>query len=144
MADTRDGTPTAPTARPAPPGSVADEAALLVDLLSSRGWGGPATQQSEQSEQPPDGSAQGSAETGSRAQRDECTCGGTTPAACRLCPVCQLISFVQRLSPESLERVADVVELAATGLRDLAHAQRDRQNGDAPPSDTATEETNPG
>jgi len=40
--------------------------------------------------------------------------------------------------------VADVVELAATGLRDLAHAQRDRQNGDAPSSDTATEETNPG
>ena len=42
------------------------------------------------------------------------------PAACRLCPVCQLISFVQRVSPETLERVADVVELAATGLRDLA------------------------
>ena len=138
MAETRDGTPTAA------PGSVADEAALLVDLLSSRGWGGPATQQSEQSERPSGDSAEGSGETGSRAQRGECTCGGTTPAACRLCPVCQLISVVQRMSPDSLERVADVVDLAATGLRDLAHAQRDKQNRDEPPTDEATEGTNPG
>lgn len=135
MAETRDGTPTAP------PGSVADEAALLVDLLSSRGWGGPAAGQSNRSS---DESAQESGETGSRAHRGECTCGGTTPAACGLCPVCQLIAFVQRLSPDTLDRVADVVQLAATGLRDLAHAQRDRQDRDAPPSDSATEGTDPG
>ncbi|HET6667900.1 MAG TPA: hypothetical protein VFG98_11535 [Intrasporangium sp.] len=40
--------------------------------------------------------------------------------------------------------MADVVLLAATGLRDLAHAQRDRQDRDAPPSDSATEGTDPG
>jgi hypothetical protein len=134
VAETRDETQTAP------PGSVADEAALLVDLLSSRGWGGPTAGRSDRSS---DGS-QESSETGSRAHRGECTCGGTTPAACRLCPVCQLISFVQRLSPDTLDRVADVVELAATGLRDFAHAQRDRQDRDAPPSDSATPGTDPG
>ncbi|WP_353508823.1 hypothetical protein [Intrasporangium sp.] len=153
MAETRDGTRTAPA------GSVADEAALLVDLLSSRGWGVKAPEQSARSERsdeseqsdhshhtdrPADGSAQGSDETGSSDERGECSCGGTTPAACRICPVCQLISFVQRLSPDSLERVADVVELAATGLRDLAHAQRGRQPEDSPPPDAATEGTHPG
>ncbi|HKX65649.1 MAG TPA: hypothetical protein VJN29_00360 [Intrasporangium sp.] len=134
MAESRDGTQTAP------PGSVADEAALLVDLLSARGWGGPAAGQSDRSS---DGSRE-SSETGSRAHRGECSCGGTTPAACRLCPVCQLISFVQRLSPDTLDTVADVVELAATGLRDLAHAQRDRQDQEGPPSGPPTEGTNPG
>jgi hypothetical protein len=61
-----------------------------------------------------------------------------------VCPVCQVISFVQRLSPDTLDRVADVVELAATGLRDFAQAQRDGQDSDAPPSDPATEGTDPG
>ena len=135
MAERSDGTRTAPS------GSVADEAALLVDLLSSRGWGGTA---GGQSGGPGEGSAQDSGEAGSRAPRNECTCGGTTPTACRLCPVCQLISFVQRLSPDSLERVADVVELAATGLRDLAHVQRDRQDGDASVSNPATDGKGPG
>lgn len=135
VAETRDGTQTAP------PASVADEAALLVDLLSSRGWGGPAAGQSDRSS---DESAQESSDTGSRAHRGECTCGGTTPAACRLCPVCQLIAFVQRLSPDTLDRVADVVQLAATGLRDLAHAQREGQDRDAPTSDSAAEDTDPG
>ena len=147
MAETRDETR---QTQNGPTGSVADEAALLVDLLSARGWGGPGaghsnrSDRSDQSDRSGDGSAQGSGATGSRAQRGECTCGGTTPAACRMCPVCQLISFVQRLSPDSLERVADVVELAATGLRDLAHAQRDRRDQDAPPSESATEETDSG
>ena len=133
VAETRDGTQTAP------PGSVADEAALLVDLLSSRGWGGPTVGQSDESGAGP----RESSGTGSRAQRGECSCGGTTPAACRLCPVCQLISFVQRLSPDTLDTVADVVELAATGLRDLAHAQRDRHGREESPSGPATEGTNP-
>jgi hypothetical protein len=46
-----------------------------------------------------------------------------------VCPVCQLIAFVQRVSPETIDRLADVVELAATGLRDLAvvqHARREQ------------------
>ncbi|HEX5968873.1 MAG TPA: hypothetical protein VFY88_10380 [Intrasporangium sp.] len=40
--------------------------------------------------------------------------------------------------------MADVVQLAATGLRDLAHAQREGQDRDAPTSDSAAEDTDPG
>jgi hypothetical protein len=107
---------------------------LLVDLLSSRGWGGqagPAGQRSDQSEP---------ADPGSTPGQGECTCGGTTPAACRLCPVCQLIALVQQVSPDALERVAEVVDLAATALRDLAQAQRDKKAGGAG-SSTPTAET---
>ncbi|MDV3221586.1 hypothetical protein [Intrasporangium sp.] len=125
MTDTRDA------ASGAPPGSVAHEAALLVDLLSSRGWGGQAGQAGERSEPAGPDPTSG---------RDECTCGGTTPAACRLCPVCQLIALVQKVSPEALEQVAEVIDLAATALRDLAQAQRDRKAGGAG-SSTPTADT---
>jgi hypothetical protein len=46
--------------------------------------------------------------------------------------VCQLIAFVQRIDPEAIDRLAEVVELAATGLRDLATAQRGRRDQDRP------------
>lgn len=116
----------------APPGSVAHEAALLVDLLSSRGWGGQTGRGSDES----DGA-------GSQPNGGECTCGGTTPAACRLCPVCQLIALVQQVSPDALERVAEVVDLAATALRDLAQAQRGRRTEDSDSSTPTTGETDP-
>ncbi|MHA3836224.1 hypothetical protein ACXR8F_10935 [Terrabacter sp. AAH1] len=126
------------------PGSVAEEAALLVDLLSQRGWGAPSRMPSGTSdanghsadrahEQPhhdhpaadpsdrPDGSDD------RHSARSDCTCGGTTPAACRVCPVCQLIAFVQQVNPDTIDRVADFVGFAATALRDLATAQRERR-----------------
>ena len=117
-------------------GSVAEEAALLVDLLSRRGWGGDDAARAASPSGPTDAAdtadtadaGRQTADAGTRAH--ECTCGGRTPAACRICPVCQLISFVQQISPESIERVADVVELAATALRDLATAQRERHEPD--------------
>ncbi len=65
----------------------------------------------------------------------ECTCGGTTPAACRVCPVCQLIAFVQQVNPDTIEKVADFVGFAATALRDLATAQRERRAEPAPDRD---------
>ena len=43
-----------------------------------------------------------------------------------MCPVCQLISFVQQVNPDTIERVADFVGFAATALRDLATSQRER------------------
>lgn len=101
------------------PGSVAEEAALLVELLTARGWGLGA-------DRPDPSESRGDDPTGRAAATGECTCGGTTPAACRVCPVCQVISFVQQISPDTIERFADIVDLAATGLRDLAAAQRDR------------------
>jgi hypothetical protein len=43
-----------------------------------------------------------------------------------VCPVCQLIRFVQQVDPDTIERVADFVGFAATALRDLATSQRER------------------
>ncbi|HEU5144701.1 MAG TPA: hypothetical protein VFT81_05950 [Dermatophilaceae bacterium] len=40
-----------------------------------------------------------------------------------------MISFVGSISPETIERVADLVGFAATALRDLATVQRSRQAG---------------
>jgi hypothetical protein len=106
---------------------------MLVDLLARQGWGGDRTtgarQHDDAAPAPEAGAAPG---TG----RSECTCGGTTPSACRICPVCQLISFVKQVSPETIDRVAEIVDLAATALRDLAQAQRD-QHG--PPPETEAE-----
>jgi hypothetical protein len=141
-----------------PARTVAQEAALLVELLSRRGWGADGGMPSASSHttahgQPragsssaPPGSANGTGAghddpatdpTGGAArpggtpltdagQAPECTCGGREPAACRVCPVCQLISFVQQVNPDTIERVADFVGFAATALRDLATAQRER------------------
>lgn len=103
-----------------PPASVAEEAAKLVELLSGRGWPG-------SSGVPPRSAAAGDAGKAEPGESRECTCGGTTPAACRVCPVCQVIAFVQQVNPETIERVADFVGFAATALRDLATAQRERQ-----------------
>ncbi|TQM63003.1 hypothetical protein [Humibacillus xanthopallidus] len=141
-----------------PARTVAQEAALLVELLSRRGWGAGGGMPSASShttahEQPGagsssapraaadgaggshDGAATDSAGAGARPggipltdarQAPECTCGGREPAACRVCPVCQIISFVQQVNPDTIERVADFVGFAATALRDLATAQRER------------------
>lgn len=119
---------------------MAEEAARLVELLSGTAAAAAAAGARWQSAgghtgredsadsgtgpaDDPAGSADPSAGTG-------CTCGG--PAACRLCPLCQLIAFIQRVDPEAIDRLAEVVELAATGLRDLATAQRGRQGPDRP------------
>ena len=136
-----------------PPRTVAEEAALLVDLLSRRGWGAGAGMPSASAHTPADAAARaatsapegapeahdhahaGRTDDGARPggiplgdgrQGPECTCGGREPAACRMCPVCQLISFVQQVNPDTIERVADFVGFAATALRDLATSQRER------------------
>ena len=44
-----------------------------------------------------------------------------------MCPVCQLIAFVQQVNPDTIDRVADFIGFAATALRDLATAQRERR-----------------
>ncbi len=141
--------------RDQPPRTVAEEAALLVDLLSRRGWGSGSGMPSASSRTPADGPAgghhhdadrdaadrdaadhdadhadagagPGGIPLGDRRQAPECTCGGREPAACKVCPVCQLISFVQQVDPDTIERAADFVGFAATALRDLATSQRER------------------
>jgi len=128
------------------PGSVAAEAALLVDLLSRRGWSSTSGMPGGSGGSGGSGSSGGSRGSGSSTgpatggrldgSERECTCGGTTPAACRVCPVCQLIAFVQQVNPDTIEKVADFVGFAATALRDLATAQRERQTDPATGNDT--------
>ncbi|OFE15772.1 hypothetical protein BA895_21390 [Humibacillus sp. DSM 29435] len=104
-----------------PPRSVAAEAALLVELLSQRGsFAGPSGGSRSGS------GSQPKTDAGSTAPPEGgvCTCGGAPPAACRVCPVCQLIAFVQRVNPDTIERIADFATFAATALRDVAAAQR--------------------
>ena len=125
-------------------GSVAEEAALLIDLLSQR-------TRSDASGMPSPGSADagsdrksdGRSDGRSNARPGVCTCGGTTPAACRVCPVCQLIAFVQQVNPDTIDKVADFVGFAATALRDLATAQRERRAEPAPDRDTDRDDAHP-
>lgn len=63
--------------------------------------------------------------------------------ACRVCPVCQVISLVSQISPETIDRAADFIDVAATALRDLAIAQRDRaaRRDEQQPRGSTTETT---
>lgn len=120
-----DGRPgTAEGRSTAPVGTVAEEAAKLVEMLAATGgpWAGTAGH----------GAAAGDAGPQSSSHTQTCTCGGSPPQACRLCPVCQVISFVSSISPETIDRAADLVGFAATALRDLATAQRERQQASQP------------
>ena len=84
-----------------------------------------------------DGARPGGIPLGDGRPGAECTCGGRERAACRMCPVCQLISFVQQVNPDTIERVADFVGFAATALRDLATSQRERASAPVPPGDAS-------
>jgi hypothetical protein len=123
---------------------VAEETARLVELLSGY-TGAAASGSSSSDDSEPGGDGGASTDSGRRPDGEfagstgragECTCGG--PPVCRICPLCQLISFVQRIDPDAIDRLAEVVELAATGLRDLATVQRGRRERDRPePPDSA-------
>ena len=137
-------------------GSVADEAARLVELLAGgRSWGGaepagggdagPSGFSGDDGDegigsgsgsQPGAGPGAGPEPSPGTAPRAECTCGGRAPA-CRVCPVCQIISFISAVSPETIDRAADLVDFAATALRDLATAHRARN--DTSPSTTGAD-----
>lgn len=134
-----DGAPGGPGDSRSPVGSVAEEAARLVELLAASGtWGQGA--RATQGEPRPRPEGDGTKESAGRTEGHSCTCGGATPQACRLCPVCQVIAFVGSISPETIERAADLVGLAATALHDLASAQRSRQaaGSGAPPAQDPT------
>ena len=133
----------APPADPSvsPAGTVAEEAAKLVEMLAAVGgpWAGSSGSSGSSGSDGADGPHLGTSSDrpgASRSGTHTCTCGGTTPQACRLCPVCQVISFVSAISPETIDRAADLVGFAATALRDLATAQRGRQEAAEGPAPT--------
>lgn len=123
-------------------GSVAEEAALLVDLLSQRSRSGASDMPSRgPADNRSDSRSDGRSDSRSEGSPGACTCGGTTPAACRVCPVCQLIAFVQQVNPDTIDKVADFVGFAATALRDLATAQRERRAEPGTGADTGSDTT---
>lgn len=141
-ADDPTNDPTNNSSNDGPVGSVAEETARLIEMLAAGGAWGAAVRGSgsgaagrsgghQGARGTPDGDGPDAGEGAPRTQhagaaQHTCTCGGSTPLACRLCPVCQLISFLSSISPDTIDRAADMVGLAATALRDLAATQRAR------------------
>lgn len=115
-------------------GSVAEEAARLIESLT--GWTG-----SSHAAGTP-GAPGGDTTPG-------CICGGGTrtgwsavgeSASCRVCPLCQGISLLRSVRPETIERFADLVGTVATTLHDLADSRR----GATVPDGTADPGARPG
>ncbi|MFC8501420.1 hypothetical protein ACFUC1_03605 [Pedococcus sp. NPDC057267] len=130
----------------APVGSVAEEAARLLDALggwaASSGYAAGASSRgsAEDEGHPPHVDTHGSpgpaAEDGGHpttgATPDDgahCEhCGAETGAGravvCRLCPVCQGIGLLRSVRPETVDRLADLAGAIADTLRDLADHRR--------------------
>jgi hypothetical protein len=127
--------------RPGPPpvGSVAEEAARLLDALG--GWAsthGHAAREDvgDQEEDAADTSAQ--ADANARADDEEASgqraghcphCGaanGTrTALTCQWCPVCQGLGLLRSVRPETVDRLADLAGAMTVALRDIAaHGRR--------------------
>ena len=120
---------------PAPVGSVAEEAARLLDALggwvSTSGYGAvPAPDEGPDPDVPdvPDATAHEQAvppgETRSHpaGHCDQCGAANATGQAvtCQWCPVCQGIGLLRSVRPDTVERLADLAGALATALRDVA------------------------
>ncbi len=104
-----------------PIGSVAQEAARLIGMFA----GHLSAEQIAAAAARAAGSAGGS---GSAEQACQ-SCGhdpgaSQTSAVCRACPVCRVLAVVRAISPEAMDRVADVVDLLSDGLRAYAISRR--------------------
>lgn len=102
-------------------GSVADEAGRLLESLRRAGADAAASATSAASA--------GHQAPGRHARREdphvEDTPSGFTcdDPVCQWCPVCRASAFVRRLSPETLDGLAELAGFAATVLTDLARAR---------------------
>lgn len=111
-------------------GSVADEAIKLMESLGA--WATGAQQASTTSQDRPAGSGTCSCSTDSAAPQSH------APAVCRVCPVCRVGAFLEDLSPEVMERFADLIAMVAGSLQ--AVAQQRRSEHEAPPAAAAPEQ----
>jgi len=118
-------------------GTVAEEAALLIDAMSSmaRSSVGPRQNSSPYAGEPPQDPepAGGPAASPPPEHKDApsdgtCSaCGGErggAPVACRLCPICQGIALLRSVRPETVDRLADFASAVAASLRDMATQAR--------------------
>jgi len=104
-------------------GSVADEATRLLESLRRS-----AAEAAEAGDRGPRAGSEGAppasaADAGSAAPPrpdDVEPDAGTHEPACQWCPLCRSAAVVRSLSPQTLDRLADLAGLAATVLADLA------------------------
>lgn len=128
-----------------PVGSVAEETARLLEaLLAGDGTGGvtahgaaaadSTTNSGEESASSP--SSEGSSAEGAASPGPCPSCGRvageTDRSVCHLCPLCQLITAVRSVNPQTVDRLADLAAAVSQSLRDLA-ASRWAQSGRPPP-----------
>lgn len=119
--------------------AVAREAARLMAAL---GAGGAPRAESSATDSSSHTSSDG---TAAQSDRTECAC----PALCRRCPVCRIGAAIAQVSPETLDRVADLLAMAASSLQSAAEHRRDdnaaRTRGSADPAaPAAAPEQRPG
>jgi len=132
-----------------PVGSVAEEAARLLDaLLSGEAMGDVPPQRAAAPGEPspaapgePSPGAPGEVPTaagasGTASPGQDSSCGHRSGAedqpVCHLCPVCQLIRTVRAVNPETVDRLADLAAAVSQTLRDVA-ANRWAQTGHPAP-----------
>lgn len=121
-------------------GSVAEEAARLIGLFSTGldadllARAGDRAAGFARGTQPGAGSAPNTSSSGpgdTGASPGGCpTCGhqgGPAPveSTCKACPVCRVLALVRAVSPDALERAAEVVDLLSDGLRSYAGHRRE-------------------
>jgi hypothetical protein len=113
-------------------GSVAEEAARLVDALG--GWAATARHaaSARHTDDVADDPAEGVSEDlpGDDAPANTCpTCGADSGVgqaiSCQVCPVCQGIALLRSVRPETVDRLADLAGALAATLRDIAAQRRD-------------------
>ncbi len=130
-------------------GSVADEAMKLMESLGL--WvAGAQASGAQASSGPAGGDAAGDPEAddsaSGRADTPGCSCTGDAaaaaqihqPAVCKVCPVCRVGSLLEGLSPEVMERFADLIAMVAGSLQAVAQQRRSQgEAADAPPAPAA-------
>lgn len=130
-------------------GTVAEEAARLIEAMASMARAGAAPRDDPSSYDggPPRaaGSPGGRSAWGASNNRDapsDSTCSacggerGGTPVACKLCPLCQGIAFLRSVRPETVDRLADLASAVAATLRDVA--TQSRASGPSPTNGPAS------
>ena len=115
-------------------GTVAEEAARLISAMATMARStagpsaGPSDDPSHSSSPYAGGPAQEPAPPDTEHAPRACSvCGGAndgTPVACRLCPLCQVISLMRSVRPETVDRLADFASAMAASLRDMATQSR--------------------
>ncbi|WP_270889117.1 hypothetical protein [Pedococcus sp. 5OH_020] len=110
-----------------PVGSVAEEAARLVDALGEWAQSAGSDRYAESPVAGKDHAA------GPRCAHCGAKAGLGRPVVCELCPVCQGIGVLRSIRPETVDRLADLAGAVTTALRDLAARRREPARAGADP-----------